>query len=114
MISMQEHNFVPLYFKDILDPKTHKMKVRMVNTRSEWYQIAYRYMIRLKPEDFSDPHELAKYAATANISLEEFREQFGYLVDEESHSKGDAQESKTKEKSDGNSSKSKKNDSKVS
>jgi 6-phosphofructokinase 1 len=41
-------------------------------------------MIRLKPEDFEDAHELAKYAATAGISLEEFREQFGKLV-------GDAQ-----------------------
>ncbi|MBC6951655.1 hypothetical protein DWB58_27330, partial [candidate division KSB1 bacterium] len=36
---------------------------------------------RLSAEDFEDPHELAKYAATAGISLEEFRKQFQYLVD---------------------------------
>jgi 6-phosphofructokinase 1 len=38
-------------------------------------------MIRLSPDDFDDPHELAKYAATAGISLEEFRQQFHYLVE---------------------------------
>jgi 6-phosphofructokinase 1 len=38
-------------------------------------------MIRLNPEDFRDPHELAKYAATAGISLEEFVDQFNYVID---------------------------------
>ena len=30
-------------------------------------------MIRLRRDDFEDPHELAKFAATVGISLEEFR-----------------------------------------
>jgi len=80
LISMQENRFVPMYFKDILDPDTKKMKVRMVNMDSEAYDIAYRYMIRLNRDDFDDPHELAKYAATANISLSDFEKQFKYLV----------------------------------
>ena len=71
-----------MYFKDILDPKTKRMKVRMVDTSSESYSIANRYMIRLHRDDFDDPHELAKYAATANISLDKFREQFYYLVED--------------------------------
>ena len=37
-------------------------------------------MIRLRRDDFEDPHELAKFAATAGLSLEEFREEFEYLV----------------------------------
>jgi 6-phosphofructokinase 1 len=80
LISFQEGKFVPMYFKDILDPKTKRMKVRMVDTASEYYYVANRYMIRLHKDDFDDPHELAKYAATANISLNKFREQFYYLV----------------------------------
>lgn len=80
LISMQDNRFVPMYFKDILDPQTKKMKVRMVDTASEAYKIAHRYMIRLNKDDFEDPHELAKYAATANLSLEEFEKQFKYLV----------------------------------
>ena len=90
LISIQNGKFVPLYFKKILDSKTKKMRVRMVDTSSESYHVAYRYMIRLKPEDFEDPHELAKYAATANVSLDEFRKQFSYIVeDQKLHGLGD-------------------------
>ena len=81
LVSIQDGRFVPMYFKKILDPKTKRMKVRMVDTGSESYYTANRYMIRLRKEDFNDPHELARYAATANISLEEFRKQFYYLVE---------------------------------
>ncbi len=81
MVSIQNGQFVPLFFKDILDKKTGRTRVRMVDINAESYQIARRYMIRLSLEDFQDPHELAKYAATANISLEEFKRQFYYLVE---------------------------------
>ena len=81
MVSMQNGYFVPLYFKDILDPVTQRTRVRMVDVGAEYYQIARRYMIRLNKEDFDDPHELAKYAATAGITLEEFRKQFYYLIE---------------------------------
>lgn len=80
LISMQDNRFVPMYFKNILDPVTNKMKIRMVDTASEAYKIAHRYMIRLNKDDFDDPHELAKYAATSGLSLEEFEKQFKYLV----------------------------------
>lgn len=80
LISMQEGKFVPMYFKNILDPKTKKMKVRLVDIDSETYHIAYRYMLRLNKDDFNDPHELAKYAATSGITLGEFESQFKYLV----------------------------------
>ena len=83
LISIQEGRFVPLYFKKILDPKTKKMRIRMVDIKAESYHVAHRYMIRLKKEDFDDAHELAKYAATANISLDEFRKQFHYVVEDE-------------------------------
>jgi len=82
LVSFQDGRFVPMYFKDILDPKTKRMKVRMVDISSESYYIANRYMIRLRKEDFDDPHELARFAATANISLKEFRKQFYYLVED--------------------------------
>ena len=49
-------------------------------SRSTRYAIARRYMIRLRRDDFDDPHELAKFAATAASSLQEFRQQFEYLI----------------------------------
>jgi 6-phosphofructokinase 1 len=80
LISFQDGKFVPMYFKKILDPKTKRMKVRMVDTESESYFVANRYMIRLRRDDFDDAHELAKYAATAGQSLDKFRDEFYYLV----------------------------------
>jgi 6-phosphofructokinase 1 len=80
MISIQEGRFVPMFFNEIIDPETKKTKVRMIDTHSEYYQIARRYMLRLSQEDFEDPHELAKFAATAGISLEAFRKRFSYIV----------------------------------
>ena len=80
MISIQEGRFVPMFFNEIIDPVTKKTKVRMVDTHSEYYQIARRYMLRLSQEDFEDPHELAKFAATAGINLEAFRKRFSHIV----------------------------------
>jgi len=80
MVSIQNGRFVPMYFKDILDPVTSRTRVRMVDPSSESFYIARHYMLRLNKTDFEDPHELAKYAATCGISLEDFRKQFHYLI----------------------------------
>ena len=40
-------------------------------------------MLRLRRDDFEDPHELAKLAATAGVSLHEFRREFEYLIEAE-------------------------------
>jgi 6-phosphofructokinase 1 len=82
-ISMQAGRFVPIPFKEMIDPLTGRTKLRLVDVTSTRYGIARRYMIRLRRDDFDDPHELAKFAATAGISLDEFRRQFGYLVENE-------------------------------
>ena len=56
---------------------------RRLGVRGHRYAIARRYMLRLRRDDFEDPHELARFAATAGVSLEEFRRQFSYLVEAE-------------------------------
>jgi 6-phosphofructokinase 1 len=81
MISIQNGRFVPLYFKDILDPVTKRTKVRMVDPSSESFYIARRYMLRLNKADFDDPHELAKLAATAHIPIDDFKNRFYYLIE---------------------------------
>ena len=40
-------------------------------------------MIRLRRDDFDDAHELAKFAATAGMSLQQFREEFAPLIESE-------------------------------
>src|SRR6266542_2185289 len=73
MISMQGGHFVPVPFSEMIDANTGRTKVRMVNVASTRYAIARRYMIRLRKDDFDDPHELAKLAATAHMPPDVFR-----------------------------------------
>ncbi|HOX46444.1 MAG TPA: diphosphate--fructose-6-phosphate 1-phosphotransferase [Myxococcota bacterium] len=83
MVSIQNGRFVPLYFADILDPKTKKTRVRMVDVKSEGYAIARQYMLRLNKADFEDGQKLASLATTCKISLDEFRAQFYYLIEQD-------------------------------
>ena len=83
MISIQGGHFVPVPFAQLLDPQTGKAKIRMVDVHSTRYAIARRYMIRLRKDDFEDPHELAKFAATCGLHLQQFRDEFEYLVRDE-------------------------------
>ena len=83
MISMQGGHFVPIPFASMIDSASGRTRLRLVDTHSTRYAIARRYMIRLRRDDFEDPHELAKFAATVGIPLEEFRKRFEYLVNDE-------------------------------
>ena len=83
MVSMQGEQFVPIPFAQLIDPETGRAKVRLVDIHSARYAIARRYMTRLRRDDFEDPFELARFAATAGLSVDEFRRQFEYLVESE-------------------------------
>jgi ATP-dependent phosphofructokinase / diphosphate-dependent phosphofructokinase len=83
MVSMQGGHFIPVPFSTMIDGETGRTRVRLVDITSTRYAIARRYMIRLRRDDFEDPVELAKLAATAKLPEEEFRRQFEYLVKQE-------------------------------
>ncbi len=81
LISIQNNQIVPIYFDEILDPATGKTRIRKVNTGSIQYRIAREYMIRLEERDFDDGTELARLAAAAGLSPEEFRSRFKYVTE---------------------------------
>jgi len=80
MISMQAGNFVPVPFRDLIDPVTGRAKIRMVDVGSTRYAIARRYMIRLRRDDFEESLRLARIAATAGMAVADFRNEFEYLI----------------------------------
>jgi hypothetical protein len=80
VITIQGGHFVPVPFPKMLDPNTGRPRVRLVDTRSTGYAIARRYMIRLRRDDFDDPHELAKLAAASGVSIDRFRKEFEGVV----------------------------------
>src|SRR5439155_814715 len=65
VISLQAGRFVPIPFAAMIDPVTGRARTRRVDITSTRYAIARRYMIRLRRDDFEDPHELARFAAAA-------------------------------------------------
>lgn len=82
LISIQQGRFKAVPFDEIMNPKTGRMRIRLVDVSSDRYRIAYAYMLRLKRIDFEDPAELAKLATVAGLTPAQFREQFGHLVDD--------------------------------
>jgi 6-phosphofructokinase 1 len=83
MVSMQGGHFVAVPFEKLVDAETGRTRVRLVDIHSTRYAIARRYMIRLRRDDFEDPHQLAKLASTVNLSLDDFRREFASLVADE-------------------------------
>ncbi len=83
MISMQAGHFVSIPFSEMIAGEDGRPRVRLVDINSARYAIARRYMIRLRRDDFDDPSALAKFAATAGLSLEEFQREFASLVEDE-------------------------------
>jgi 6-phosphofructokinase 1 len=83
MVTVQQGKFKPIKFSEMLDPETGKTRVRMVNTDTESYKIARRYMIRLRRDDFQNANKLESLAKTAKLPAAEFRKRFEYLVERE-------------------------------
>lgn len=67
----------PLPFADLIDIKTGRMNIRLVDVASDSYQVARSYMIRLEKKDFADKVWLKKLAHTAGMSGADFRKKFG-------------------------------------
>jgi 6-phosphofructokinase len=83
VVSLKGGHFVPIPFTQMLDPQTGRTRVRMVDLHSTRYAIARRYMIRLRRDDFADPAAVARFAAIAHMTPDEFRRQFAYLIEHE-------------------------------
>jgi ATP-dependent phosphofructokinase / diphosphate-dependent phosphofructokinase len=83
MITMVAGKFCPVRFSELERPGQEVLDVRRVDTDTEAYKIARRYMIRLRRDDFQDETQLSQLAATANMGSEEFRARFSYLVHSE-------------------------------
>jgi len=80
LISIQNGRFKPVPFRDIMDPETGRMRVRMVDLESDRYKIARTYMLRLRRSDFEDAAELGRLAAAAHVTPEAFRHELGGVV----------------------------------
>jgi ATP-dependent phosphofructokinase / diphosphate-dependent phosphofructokinase len=80
MISIRTGKMVPIFFSEILHPKTGTTRIRYVDINTESYEVAEKYMIKLKKADIEDPDQLEKLAHTANMTPTEFVSYFSKAV----------------------------------
>jgi 6-phosphofructokinase 1 len=80
MVTLQDGHFVPIPFDRMLDAETGRTRVRRVDVDSEGYRIARRYMVRLRRDDLVKPGLVASLAAAANLTSDDFLDQFAYVV----------------------------------
>jgi 6-phosphofructokinase 1 len=80
LICLDDGRLHVLSFDEIQDPVTGRIRARLVDIDSEHYNVAREYMIRLEPSDLQDPEMLAKLAAAANMTPEEFETTFAHVT----------------------------------
>jgi 6-phosphofructokinase 1 len=79
MIVFDQGYLKPIPFVELFDFATGKVKVRMVDTTSESFEVARKYMIRLEKEDFTGAN-LKNIAKVTNLSPQDFAKRFSYVV----------------------------------
>jgi 6-phosphofructokinase len=75
MIALRGGNVTPVYLKDLVDPATGRVRLRVVDTTTESYKVGREYMIRLSEDDLREP-QLSRLAQTAGIEPAEFGRRF--------------------------------------
>jgi 6-phosphofructokinase 1 len=80
LISIQAGKMVPIYFEEIIDPRTGRTRIRPVDINTESYEVAEKYMIKLTREDLQNPEHLNRLSRTANMTPEEFVSHFSKAV----------------------------------
>ena len=76
MITMQNGEFTPVPFSEVIDHKTGRGRLRSVDVTTENYRVARDYMVRLEPKDFANEAWLAQLSGAAGLSVPDFKSHF--------------------------------------
>lgn len=75
MVTLRGGKVSPVTLQEMLDPETGRIRVRLVDTKTEAYEVGRKYMIRLEPEDF-EKSKIRALAAAAEMPPERFESRF--------------------------------------
>jgi 6-phosphofructokinase 1 len=76
MITRQNQQIVPIPFDQILDPKTGKTRVRMLDTSTESFASALALQTRLAASDLDDPRTAEQLAGASSLDAAALRARF--------------------------------------
>ena len=77
VISIQRGKKIPMYFDKLINKKTGKIKIRYVDTNTESFEVAQKYMIKLVAKDLLSRDKLKRLSGMTNMNPREFRAYFG-------------------------------------
>lgn len=80
VISIQTGRMNPIYFDEIIDPVLNQPRIRYVDINTESYEVAQKYMIKLREDDLTDRKKLRALAKTANMKPDDFKRYFSGAV----------------------------------
>ncbi len=76
MVTLVNGNLMAVDLGDIVDPVTNRTRTRLVDVTSDEYLVGRAYQIRLEKSDLENPLMLARLAAAARMSPQEFAERY--------------------------------------
>jgi 6-phosphofructokinase 1 len=77
LVTMQGDTFVPVPFRELIDGKTGRFRVRHVDVKSVAYQMLAAYMIRLTRADLEDPEQVRALARAGALDEGTLVKRFG-------------------------------------
>ncbi|MFQ6029343.1 MAG: diphosphate--fructose-6-phosphate 1-phosphotransferase [Dehalococcoidia bacterium] len=80
LVCLEQGHLNTLPFQELRDPDTGRTRVRTVDTQSENYVAARKYMIRINRSDLGDQGTLSKLAEAAGMPVTEFQREFNSVV----------------------------------
>ncbi len=78
LVALSGGHVVPVSLEELQDPRTGRIRTRVVDVTTESYEVARKYMIRLEPDDLAEP-KLSRLSEQTALPPAEFQAQFGRL-----------------------------------
>jgi len=80
MITRQGGAIVPVPFEDIMDPKTGRTRVRLVDTSTESHASARALQVRIEREDLETPAQLEALGQATKLTPQQVAERYAEIV----------------------------------
>jgi 6-phosphofructokinase len=81
LVCLRGGKVAPVPFEELLDASGNRVRVRLVDTSTEAYEVGRKYMIRLDAADLQEPR-VSALAALTHLSSSQFQQRFQPLVDD--------------------------------
>lgn len=82
LITLQTGKMVPVSFSEFIDPQSTGTRIRFVDVNTESYEVAERYMIKLRNDDITNAKKLSALAKAANMKPADFVTYFSRSIRE--------------------------------